>query len=72
MFAGQEITNISGKSPNNTISEVKHTSVIKQRQMITLSSRLDWGGFEIVEALEKLFKSNKRVKENCKESKYLT
>ena len=66
MFAGQEITNISGKSPNNTISEVKQTSVI------TLSSRLDWGGFEIVEALEKLFKSNKRVKENCKESKYLT
>lgn len=72
MFAGQEITNISGKSPNNTISEVKQTSVIKQQQMITVSSRLDWGGFEIVEALEKLFKSNKRVKENCKESKYLT
>ena len=72
MFAGQEITNISGKSPNNTISEVKQTSVIKQQQMITLSSRLDWGGFEIVEALEKLFKSNKRVKGNCKESKYLT
>lgn len=72
MFAGQEITNISGKSPNNTISEVKQTSVIKQQQMITLSSRLDWGGFEIVEALEKLFKSNKRVKENCKESTYLT
>lgn len=72
MFAGQEITNISGKSPNNTISEVKQTSVIKQQQMITVSSRLDWGGFEIVEALEKLFKFNKRVKENCKESKYLT